>query len=125
MVIAIDGPAGSGKSTIAKLLSEYYHAIFMNTGSFYRALTYSLLQETKKNGVSIDSLKDEYLTYFTKNLKLGYADGNVFLEDIKKDIKHMELRTGSFSIPVKVIEVDYSDRDNTEKLFFVESVEVP
>jgi len=37
----------------------------------------------------------------------------------------MELRTGSFSIPVKVIEVDYSDRDNTEKLFFVESVEVP
>ena len=54
-----------------------------------------------------------------------YADGNVFLEDIKKDIKHMELRTGSFSILVKVIEVDYSDRDNTEKLFFVESVEVP
>ena len=54
-----------------------------------------------------------------------YADGNVFLEDIKKDIKHMELRTGSFSIPVKVIEVDCSDRDNVEKLFFVESVEVP
>ncbi|WP_314881425.1 hypothetical protein [Filifactor alocis] len=54
-----------------------------------------------------------------------YADENVSLEDIKKDIKHMELRTGSFSIPVKVIEVDYSDRDNTEKLFFVESVEVP
>ena len=54
-----------------------------------------------------------------------YADGNVFLEDIKIDIKHMELRTGSFSIPVKDIEVDYSDRDNTEKLFFVESVEVP
>ena len=44
-----------------------------------------------------------------------YSDGDVSLEDIKKDTKQMELRTGGFSIPVKVIEVDCSDRGNTEK----------
>jgi len=79
MVIAIDGPAGSGKSTIAKLLSEHCHAIFMNTGSFYRALTYTLLQETKKDNTSIDSLTDEYLTNFAKNLDIRYNDGNIFI----------------------------------------------
>ena len=82
MVIAIDGPAGSGKSTIAKLLSEYYHAIFMNTGSFYRALTYSLLQETKKDNTSIESLREEYLSKFTQNLKIDYKNGDIFVDGI-------------------------------------------
>jgi len=82
MVIAIDGPAGSGKSTIAKLLSEYYHAVFMNTGSFYRALTYSLLQETKKDNTSIESLREEYLSKFTQNLKIDYKNGDIFVDGI-------------------------------------------
>ena len=82
MVIAIDGPAGSGKSTIAKLLSEHCNAIFMNTGSFYRALTYTLLEKTKKNNMSIDSLTDEYVTDFAKNLNIGYCDGNISVDGV-------------------------------------------
>jgi len=38
-VIAIDGPAGSGKTTIAGLLAEYLGAIFLDTGLLYRAVT--------------------------------------------------------------------------------------
>jgi cytidylate kinase len=40
LLIAIDGPSASGKSTIAKNLSNYYNIPFLNTGSLYRALAY-------------------------------------------------------------------------------------
>jgi cytidylate kinase len=39
MVIAIDGPAGSGKSTIAKRVAEKLGIVFLNSGSFYRGIT--------------------------------------------------------------------------------------
>lgn len=46
MIVAIDGPAGVGKSTIAKLIAERLGLFFLNTGNFYRAVTYMhVLQE--------------------------------------------------------------------------------
>ena len=38
MVIAIDGPAGTGKSTVAALIAKTLGITFLNSGSFYRAL---------------------------------------------------------------------------------------
>lgn len=40
IVIAIDGPAGSGKSTIAKELSSKYGVFYLDTGAMYRAVAY-------------------------------------------------------------------------------------
>lgn len=37
--IALDGPAGSGKSTIAKLLAQRLNIMYINTGAMYRAIT--------------------------------------------------------------------------------------
>lgn len=39
IAVAIDGPAGSGKSTIAKLLAKKYGIMYINTGAMYRAVT--------------------------------------------------------------------------------------
>ena len=44
MIVAIDGPAGTGKSTIAKLIAEKLGITFLNSGSFYRGITYALLK---------------------------------------------------------------------------------
>ena len=44
ITIAIDGPAGSGKSSVSQRLAERFHYLFVDTGSFYRAITYILLQ---------------------------------------------------------------------------------
>ena len=39
MVIAIDGPAGVGKSSIAKKIAEKMGIFYLNSGNFYRAIT--------------------------------------------------------------------------------------
>lgn len=44
-IIAIDGPAGSGKSTIGKLLADHLNYLFVDTGVMYRAVTLAALQQ--------------------------------------------------------------------------------
>lgn len=54
--IAIDGPAGAGKSTIAKKLAKKISFVYVDTGAMYRAMGYYFLQhgiraeEEKKSG---------------------------------------------------------------------------
>lgn len=42
--IAIDGPASSGKSTVAKILAKQLNYVYCDTGAMYRAITYLALQ---------------------------------------------------------------------------------
>ena len=53
MIVAIDGPAASGKSTIAKELALRLGADYLDTGAIYRALTWKALQE----GTDVDDAK--------------------------------------------------------------------
>ncbi len=65
-VIAIDGPAGAGKSTTAKLLAERLGFYYLDTGAMYRALTYFAL----KNGISPSD--GEKLATAARKLHLGF-----------------------------------------------------
>src|SRR6059058_1574354 len=44
MVVAIDGPAGAGKSTVARALAERLRFRYLDTGAMYRALTWLAMQ---------------------------------------------------------------------------------
>jgi cytidylate kinase len=56
-VVAIDGPAASGKSSVARELSRRLRFVYVNSGAFYRAITWHILE----NGIGtqdIDSIAD-------------------------------------------------------------------
>lgn len=74
MVIAIDGPAGCGKSTIAKLVASKLGFYFLNTGSFYRAVAYAQL---KKGGDCND--RDSCLET-AKSIRITVENGNICLD---------------------------------------------
>lgn len=74
MVIAIDGPAGSGKSTVARMIAEKLGFYFLNTGSFYRAYTLSALDR------GIDPLDREKVLENARSITLSVKDGNVCID---------------------------------------------
>ena len=90
MVIAIDGPAGSGKSTIAKLLAEKLRApggeyTYINSGNLYRTVTLGCLR------AKIVPSDSEKVIEFAKNAKISYEKTQVFLdgEDVT-DLLHTD-----------------------------------
>ena len=90
-VIAIDGPAGSGKSTTAKILAARLGYIYLDTGAMYRALTHFALA----NNVAISN--EEKLTVLAWKLSIEfetYEDVNrVFINgvDVTKEIRDPEV----------------------------------
>lgn len=54
MIITIDGPAASGKSTVAKAIAQKLHYYYLNSGMLYRALGYCLVHNAQ---VSLEDLK--------------------------------------------------------------------
>lgn len=95
MIIGIDGPAGTGKTTIAKLFEEKYNIKYINTGAMYRALAYKCLQ----NGIEKDD--EENILKILKDTKIEYAkksvDGkiltNIILDgkDITEEIHRVDI----------------------------------
>jgi len=59
-IVTIDGPAGSGKSTIARLLSEREGFIHINSGALYRAVAYILGEGINRDKLKELDLKVEY-----------------------------------------------------------------
>lgn len=80
--IAIDGPAGSGKSTIAKQLQKNYlqDFVYINTGAMYRALAYFF----KINNINIDSQVARHAVL--NKICINLINDNVYVEFDDKSI---------------------------------------
>ena len=75
MIITIDGPAGSGKSTIAAKLADKLGGVYLDTGAMYRAVTLSALER----GLSLDDSVG--LTEMAKHVRIEFGDGGVVRVD--------------------------------------------
>lgn len=53
MIIAIDGPAGVGKSTVAKMLAERLGYLYLDTGALYRAVAWAVLENRQDPGDAV------------------------------------------------------------------------
>ena len=71
-VVAIDGPAASGKSTIANLVAKKLCIPYINTGNMYRAVTLCFLD----NKIDITNFSDAESTLFLKSVVLNYVENN-------------------------------------------------
>ena len=83
-IIAIDGPAGSGKGTLAKELAKKFNLVNIDTGATYRCVALKVL----RNNISLDD-KDKIIE-ISKNINIDLKqDGRVFmdLDDVTDEIR--------------------------------------
>jgi len=92
LIIAIDGPAGSGKSTSAKLIAKKLDYLYIDTGAMYRAITFHALE----NEAIDDESRIVELARKCK-IELSYDDGNVIVllnnRNISKQIRSTEVNS--------------------------------
>jgi cytidylate kinase len=74
VIIAIDGPAGSGKSTIARMLAEGLGFAYVNSGSIYRAMTLRVLRQ------GADAGDAEAVIACSREAKIEYRAGRLVLD---------------------------------------------
>ena len=91
ITIALDGPSGNGKSTIAKALSEKLDILYLDTGAMYRACGL----KAEKSGISCKDEKGVMSFINDIDLKIVYSDGvqHTILdgEDVSKEIRRNEV----------------------------------
>jgi cytidylate kinase len=99
--VAIDGPAGAGKSTIAKIVSKTLKILYLDTGAMYRAVALKAVRE------NIDSLDRKSLSDLVSNIdvKIIYTaddEQRIFLdgEDVSSLIRTSEISIGASNVAV-------------------------
>jgi len=107
IIVAIDGPAGAGKSTVAKKLAQKLGFLHIDTGAMYRSVTLAALR--KKANLQNDAELEKIAKESKIELRPGEGQNKVFLngEDVTQEIRTPEVTQASSyianSVPVRKI----------------------
>ena len=80
MIIAIDGPAGSGKSTIAKLVAKDMGLVYLDTGAMYRLVTLKALNEGILGNDGLNEL--DKIKKLLDDLNIDIRGNGFYLDDV-------------------------------------------
>lgn len=96
MIIAVDGPAGSGKSTVSKMIADEIGITYLDTGAMYRLFAYKLMKE------NIDVSDREKELKVLGNLDIDMKDNKFYLdsEDVTDKIRTREISSNASKISV-------------------------
>lgn len=87
--IAIDGPGGAGKSTIAKLVAKELDIDYIDTGAMYRAIGYKVSQ------TNTDLEDEKALKIMLDSTDIDFSEGNIYLDGVNVNT---EIRTPEMSL---------------------------
>ena len=105
-VVAIDGPAGSGKGTVCKILADLENLVYIDTGAMYRCIAYLILKN------NIDITDENKIVELAKNADIQFVGDKVMLNgtDVTKEIRTMDVTKivspVSSIIPLREVLVD-------------------
>ena len=83
-IVAVDGPAGSGKSTISKMVAKKYRLTYLDTGAMYRMIAYTSIRD----GVNLDAVGE--VVDLLNRVNIDMRDGKFYVDGI--DVS-LEIRT--------------------------------
>ena len=87
MIIAVDGPAGSGKSTISKLLAKELGLVYLDTGAMYRLFTLKMLKE------NVSFSDNDKINKLLEKLNINIENDKFYLddEDVSEEIRKTDV----------------------------------
>lgn len=99
-IVAVDGPAGSGKSTISKVVAEKFNLTYLDTGAMYRMIAFKSL----KDGINLDNIDE--VVKLLKDVNIDMKDGKFYVDgtDVSAEIRTPEI-TGIVSKVAAIKEV--------------------
>tara|TARA_B100000029_G_scaffold482492_1_gene532596 strand:- start:2057 stop:2731 length:675 start_codon:yes stop_codon:yes gene_type:complete len=118
LIIAIDGPAGSGKSSTAKLLAEKLGFMYLNTGMMYRAVTFHFLtnkininevniqNEIKRIDIVVDFILNKQIVYLNGVNVVEYLNGENVANNVSLVSSNQYVREKLVSIQRDIAEKD-------------------
>lgn len=94
--IAIDGPAGAGKSTIAKIVADKLGFVYLDTGAMFRAVAYRMQEE------GIEAQDEQRLKELLNQIEISFTDGGKRIwcngVDISKEIRSPEMSSKASAV---------------------------
>ncbi len=102
LVVAIDGPAGAGKSTVAKLVAQELHLVYIDTGAMYRAVAWKVLHQ--KKGVTTAAIEEvakdiDVRLYYKGGRTRVFVDGKEVTDEIRTpEISHIVSKVASLAL---------------------------
>lgn len=100
MIIAFDGPAGSGKSTIAKIISEKLGITYLDTGAMYRAVTLYFLEN------NVDFNDESQVEINLEKIELEFINDKLYLnnKDVSVQIREKNVNDNvSFVSAIRIV----------------------
>ena len=104
--VAIDGPAGAGKSTIAKVLAKELGLIYVDTGALYRTVGYY----TTHRGITLDDIEGITAALSDLTVELKYVDGVQRVFANGEDVSDL-IRTPAISMAASAVSAIPAVRD--------------
>lgn len=97
MKIAIDGPAGAGKSTVAKIIADRLGLTYIDTGAMYRAIAYGLIH------YDISETDSNAIVDFVREAEISLRNNRVYLNDLDVTSQIREPEVSQMTSVVSVI----------------------